>query len=202
MKRPLRVLFCVCLLVAVSSLSPVGAADNQKTPTSQYSLGDQTFSINAGLFVPLFLLPTGTVFLASNPPHLSLGGAGYLSWAVYVTPEVRLGLDFVGGTFSFSPNGNALLMLPFLAKVSYSFTTYPFEIPISLGVGMNVVKYTDLTTIDLLVKPGASLFWIYNSSWSFGVNLGYWFDMQFAPDPAQSRIGSFLDISLGAFYHY
>ncbi len=179
MKRPLFVLLCSCLLAVVWSVVPAAAADNPISGTvSQYSLGDQTLSINVGLFVPLFLLPTGTVLLASSPPHLSLGGDGYLSWAAYVTPHIRLGLD-VAGTFTFDPNNNALLMLPFLAKISYSFMAYPFEIPVSLGVGMNVIKYTDLSTIDLLVKPGVALYWIYDSSWSFGLNVGYWFDMQF-----------------------
>jgi len=197
-KRLSSLILCSCLFAAVCSVAPAAAAGNP-APASQYSLGDQTLSINAGMFVPLFLLPTGTVLLASSPPHLSLGGDGYLSWAAYVTPQIRLGLD-VAGTFTFDPNSNALLMLPFLAKISYSFMAYPFEIPVSLGVGMNIIKYTDLSTIDLLVKPGVALYWIFDSSWSFGLNLGYWFDMQF--DPTNSRVGNFLDISLGALYHY
>ncbi|HET6485112.1 MAG TPA: hypothetical protein VFH83_01760 [Spirochaetia bacterium] len=201
MKRSSSVLLCSLLLAAVLSVAPLAAADNPPAQTSQYSLGDQTLTINAGLFVPLFLLPTWTPLVGSSPPHLSLGGDGYLSWAAYVTPHVRLGID-VAGTFSFDPNNNALLMLPFIAKVSYSFNAYPFEIPISLGVGMNVIKYTDLSTIDLLVKPGVALYWIYDSSWSFGLNLGYWFDVQFDTNPANSRVGNFLDISLGALYHY
>lgn len=174
-------------------------------PVSQYSLGDQTLSINLGLFVPLFLLPTGTWFLtpssAGGPAHLSLGGVGSFSWAAYLTPRIRVGAD-IGGTFTFSPNVNALLMLPILAKATYVFPLYPFEIPVSFAVGMNIIKYVDQTTIDLLFRPGASFFWIFNSSWSFGLNLNYWFDMQFSPDPTQSRIGNFLEVSLGALYHY
>jgi hypothetical protein len=183
---------------------PGFAANAPGGQPSQYSLGDQTLSINAGLFIPLFLLPTGTWLLAPSsskgPPHLSLGGVGSFSWAAYVGPQIRVGLD-IGGTFTFSPNVNALLMLPMLAKASYVFTLYPFEIPVSFAAGMNIIKYVDQTTIDLLLRPGASLYWIFNSSWSFGVNLNYWFDMQLA-DPANSRVANFLEFSLSALYHY
>jgi len=199
----------VALMIMTATLVTFGsskafAADAAGGP-SQYSLGDQTLSINAGLFVPLFLLPTGTWFLApsggNGPAHLSLGGVGSFSWAAYLSPQVRVGAD-IGGTFSFSPNSNALLMLPIVARGSYVFTVYPFEIPITLGVGMNIIKYVDQTTIDLLLRPGVSFYWIFSSSWSFGVNLNYWLDMQFAPDPSQSRTANFLEVSLGALYHY
>jgi hypothetical protein len=193
------------LVLFACALSNAFAAEAGAGPVSQYSLGDQTLSINAGLFVPLFLLPTGTWLLGPSsgdgPAHLSLGGVGSFSWAAYVSPRIRVGAD-IGGTFTFSPNANALLMLPILAKASYVFPFYPFELPVSFGVGMNIIKYVDQTTIDLLFRPGAALYWVFNSSWSFGLNLNYWFDMQFSPDPNMSRIANFLEVSLSALYHY
>jgi hypothetical protein len=167
-------------------------------PPSQYTLGDQTLMITAGVFLPLFLLPTGTALLAGSTPQLTVGGEAFLTWAAYVAPQIRLGAE-LGGAFSFDPNGNLLLMLPLIVKASYVFTFYPFELPVSLGVGMNILKYTDQYYVDLLLKPGASLFWIFNSSWAFGLNLNWWFDMQMS---SNSRIGNFLEISLSAIYHY
>ncbi len=201
MRRPYGALCTIALLAC--ALQPLYAADTPASAQqpSQYSLGDQTMSISAGLFVPLFLLPTGTWLLSGNPPQLSLGGAGSLAWAAYVSPQMRLGVEG-GGTFTFSPNGNTLFMLALLGKATYALTVYPFEIPLSFAVGMNVVKYVDQSTIDLLLRPGASLLWIYNSSWSFGLTLNYWFDMQFSADPTQSRAGNFLETSLTALYHY
>ncbi len=204
MKRP-SLSACVLIMIALLALglSPAFAAD--AAGPSQYSLGDQTLAINAGLFVPLFLLPTGTWLLAPSAPggpsHLSLGGVGSFAWAAYVTPQLRVGAE-VGGTFTFSPNLTALLMLPILAKASWSFTIYPFEIPVSFAAGMNIVKYVDQTTIDLLLRPGVAVYWIFNSSWSFGVNFNYWFDMQFAQNPSNSRTANFLEVSLSALYHY
>jgi hypothetical protein len=176
---------------------------------AQYNLGDQTMSINAGLFLPLFLmggsqvtwLLTNTTTGTGYSPHLSAGIVGSVSWAAYITPQIRVGAD-IAGNATWSPNGNTLLMLPFIAKASYIFSAYPFEFPLSLGVGMNIIKYVDDSTIDLLVRPGVGAYWVFNSSWSFGLNLNYWFDMQFATTAANSRQGNFLEVSLGALYHY
>jgi len=189
------------MLALALSCAPASAADNAGAVASQYSLGDQTLSINAGMFIPLFLLPTGTVLLEGNPPQLTIGAVGSLSWAAYITPQFRLGAD-IGGNFTLSPNSNILLMLPFVARAAYVFTFYPFEVPVSLGVGMNIVKYIDKSSLDLLLRPGASFYWIYNSSWSFGFNLLYWFDMQFNTDPTKTRYGNFLEFSLSALYHF
>jgi hypothetical protein len=54
------------------------------------------------------------------------------------------------------------------------------------------------------VKPGTGLFWSYNSSWSFGVNLNYWWDMQFTKGTLSGGFvaGNFMEISLCALYHY
>ncbi len=200
MKRPCSLVCAIVVLFACAAAPLFAAGDSGNTP-SQYTLGDQTMSINAGLFIPLFLLPTGTVLLAGSPPQLSLGGVGSLSWAAYVAPQIRIGAE-IGGSFCFSPNMNALLMLPVIAKASYVFTVYPFEIPVTLGVGMNIISYVDQHYFDLLIKPGAALYYIFNSSWSFGLNVNYWIDMQFSSAPGMSRTGNFLETSLSALYHY
>jgi hypothetical protein len=189
------------LLVLACAAAPVFAADEEAPSASQYALGDQTMSINAGLFLPLFLLPSGTILLQGRPPHLTPGVVGSLSWAAYVTPDIRVGVD-IAGNFTLSPNANVLLMLPLVAKASYVFTFYPFELPLTMGIGANLVKYVDKSSLDLLLRPGASFYWIYNASWSFGVNLQYWFDMQFNTNPALTRYGNFLEFSLSALYHF
>jgi len=198
--RRIRIALLVLAALAAAA-SPAVAADAGSATGSQYSLGDQTMSINAGLFLPLFLLPTGKVLITGNPPQLTAGAVGSLSWAAYITPEIRLGAD-LAGNFTLSPNSNILLMLPLVLKMSYIFSFYPFELPLTMGVGANLVKYTTMSTIDLLLRPGASLYWIYNSSWSFGLNVNYWFDMQFNTTASDTRYGNFLEFSLSALYHF
>ena len=201
-KRFLSILIAAVLITSV--LAPLAAQDEQDTqgkpkePPPQYTLGDQTLSINAGLFVPLFFL---TYQFAAAPTHLTVGGAGSLNWMAYVNSWLRVGIE-VGGMFALSPNGNTLLSLPITAKASYVLSAYPFEIPFSLGVGMNVVKYIDTSMVDLILKPGVSGLWAYNASWSFGLNATYWWSMQFSKTVDQGRIGNFLELSLCALYHY
>ena len=198
---PVPRLVVLAVLAFAVAAGPALADDAAAPAVSQYSLGDQTMSINAGLFLPLFLLPSGVVLITGSPPQLTAGVVGSLSWAAYVTPDIRLGAD-VGGNFTLSPNSNVLLMLPLVVKISYVFSFYPFEVPVTMGVGANLVKYTTLSTIDLLLRPGAAFYWIYNSSWSFGMNVNYWFDMQFNTTASNTRYGNFLEFSLSALYHF
>jgi hypothetical protein len=198
-KTPRWSVVAAVLFLAALPLTAQDAPETDPAPSaSVYALGDQALVISLGPFIPLF-------FLASNgdtaPTQLTLGGTGSISWMAYLSGAVRVGAE-IGGMFAFSPNGNVLLALPILARAQYVLTFYPFEVPLSLGVGMNIVKYQDLATIDLLIKPGVSGLWIYDSKWSFGLNLAWWWDMQFATDPAQSRVGNFLEVSLTALYHY
>ncbi len=196
-------LLAACLPLAAADAPAPGAPSATPSPTvpaapTQYALGDQVLSISAGPLFPLFFLP----WRATDPwTHLTVGGTGSFSWAAYVTGNIRVGVE-VGGMFAFSPNMNTLLELPILAKGQYVFTPYPFEVPVGLGVGMNIVKYQDNLTIDLLLKPTASMLWVYDSKWSFGLNVDWWWDMQFASSAGDSRIGNFLATTLCALYHY
>jgi len=202
-KTPRWAVFAAALIIAALPLAAQDAPEAEPEPdavpaASAYALGDQVLSISLGPFIPLFFLANdGT----TSDTNLTLGGTGSISWMAYLTPAIRIGAE-IGGMFAFSPNMNTLLALPILARAQYVLTFYPFEVPLSLGLGMNIVKYQDLATIDLLIKPGVSGLWIYDSKWSFGLNLAWWFDMQFAADPAQSRIGNFLEVSFSALYHY
>ena len=195
---------CAAILaLLLLSAFPAAAQETPEEETgivaSAYGLGDQVLSISLGPFIPLFYTPN----VGSEGTNLTVGGTGSIAWAAYVTGAIRVGAE-IGGVFAFSrPNLNTLLMLPILAQAEYVMTFYPFEVPISLGLGMNIVKYGELKNIDLLIKPGASVLWIYDSKWSFGLNLAWWCDLQFYPsDPTQNRVGNFLEISLSALYHY
>jgi hypothetical protein len=194
----LAAMLAVFLFCALPAVAQKQTAENEPTG-SAYGLGDQVFSISFGPFIPLFYLPN----IGSEGTNLTLGGTASIAWSAYVTGSIRVGAE-VGGVFDFSrPNLNTLLMLPILVRAQYVMTFYPFEVPLSLGMGMNIVKYGEQKNIDLLIKPGASLMWIYDSKWSFGLNVAWWFDMQFYPnDPSQSRTGNFLEVSLSALYHF
>jgi len=184
--------FCGGLAVAQEPAAPATAGP------PQYSLGDQTFSPTLGLLVPLFFMSWQPAAYATN---LSPGAVLSLQIQPYLTPNIRLGGE-LALLSAFSPNANWLLEASLTAKISYVISLYPFEIPLSLGAGVNWVKYLSDSALDPLLKPSVSLFWIYNSSWSYGLNFTYWWDMQFSATPSESRVGNFLEISLSALYHY
>jgi hypothetical protein len=195
-----KLLIAVACGVALSAviLPAFGEDAKQETAAPLYSPGDQAISIQLGLFWPLFFLPFEPI---AAPANLTLGGGGSLQWGAYVTDSITVSGE-LGGTFSFSRNLKMVLMLPILAKVEKIFTFYPFELPISLAAGVNFVKYQEFWAVDLMVKPGVSLFWIYNSSWSFGINLEYWVNTQFSGMEGQSRVGNFLNVFLSALYRF
>jgi hypothetical protein len=163
-----------------------------------YAPGDQAISIQLGMFLPLFNM---TFDLAPKATNLTIGGGGALQWGAYLTESITLSGE-VGGVFAFSPNMNILLELPMLAKAEKIFTFYPFEIPVSLAAGVSFVKYEDLWAVDIVVKPGAGFFWIYDSTWSFGVNAEYWVNTQISGTAGDSRVGNFLKVFLSALYRF
>lgn len=172
-------------------------------PVPTYTLGDQTLSINGGLFLPLFFQSLDFTIRGTN---LWPGGVGSLVWKSYLNNNFTIGVE-IGGMFAFSsPNfPNLLLMLPITAQGAYILRAYPFEFPIYLGMGLDIVRYLELTHFDFIMKPGFSAFWIYDSSWSFGLNVVYWWVLQpiFQENyQDRTRLGNFLEISLSALYHF
>lgn len=196
-------------ILIMTFMLPVYSQDSEpEAPALQkidlYNLGDQSFSINAGLFFPLFFLdltpPSGTS--AAAVTNLTLGGTGSLIYEAYLNNNIKIGAE-VGGMFAYSPNMNPFFMVPITARFGYEFHFGQFSMPIYLGTGINIITYQDYTDVQFLLKPGISLYWNYTSSWSFGGNLVYWFAPEvITADPDQDRIGNFLDFTLSAQYHF
>ncbi len=168
-----------------------------------YSLGDQTITINAGIFIPLFYQdPTPDNGSAYSSTNSSVGGSGSLAYDAFLTSNIKVGLE-VGGMFAMSINDNPYFMFPITAKFTYEFHFGQFSLPLYLGTGVNIITYGDDTNVQFLLKPGVSFYWNFNSSWSFGANLVYWWAPEVIPaDHSYDRIGNFLDFTLSAQYHF
>lgn len=192
------------LLVFVLLILPLPAAfcQDQGKPAQVniYSLGQQTIAISAGLFIPLFFQSFSGHY--SNTTNLSLGGTASLMWGIHLDNHWLVGLD-IAGMFSQSVQKNFLWQVPICARGSYSFHVFPFEIPLYLDVGMDIVKYREQSHINFILKPGVSTLWKYNLSWGFGLNAVYWWVLQpWKPDPGLGRMGNFLDITATAQYAF
>ena len=168
-----------------------------------YDLGDQIFTIRAGLFLPLYFMTTDFEVSSTN---LSIGGVGALEWSAFINNRITLGGE-LSGMFAFSPNERVLYMIPLTFKVAYYFRKYPFEFPVFCGAGVSFNTIGDSFHADFILKPGASVLWNFNHEWAFGLNAVYWWIPQVYSGggrvPAShTMFGNFLETTLSAMFRF
>lgn len=182
-------------------------AENPEKYKIEYnSMGDQAFSINAGLFIPLFINNPSLSWGDSdafNSTNLSVGGQGSLYYGAYINNHIQLGME-VGAIFASSPNKHNFYMIPITARVSYEFQYLNnlISVPVYMGVGMNMTSYLDSFNVEMIFKPGVGAYWNYSSNWSFGINTVYWWVPQLYRNGTYNRIGNFMNVSLSAVYNF
>ena len=92
-----KIISIVLLVLFVSVLS--FGEDVQEQFLEPYSQGSQTFSINLGLLVPLFIYFPHQGGYVPFGEQLSLGGSGSLEWAAFLNNRWSLGVG-LAGTFA------------------------------------------------------------------------------------------------------
>ena len=172
--------------------------------TNSRPLGDKSFAITAGIYIPLFTVllhdwPGGRYDAGIYPPKLSAGGS------VYLSSNLKLGLQ-LAGAFSADINRNFLYVVPVTIKGSWEFHPGPrFSIPLHLAAGVSMTTWkTDNFRVDMILRPGFGFYFDWSLEWSFGIDFTYWFIPQtggLAKEHERS-IGNFMDISLTAEYHF
>jgi hypothetical protein len=168
-----------------------------------YDIGDNMFTIKAGLFFPLFFMSPEFNTASTN---LSLGGVGSLEWGTFISNNISLGVEF-GGMFAFSPNDRIFYMLPLTLKGAYYFRIYPFEFLLHTGAGISFNTVGDAFHIDIILKPGITALWNFNEEWAFGLNFIYWWVPQLYTGGGDvpkehTRFGNFLETSLSALFRF
>ena len=199
----LKKLTFFCLIFAILIINMNAQDDEYEASDSMYDLGDQVFTIRAGLFLPLFFMSADYSFYSTN---LSLGGIGALEWSAFINSKITLGGE-LSGMFAFSPNDRVLYMIPLTFKAAYYFRKYPFEFPIYCGAGINLSTIGDSFHADFILKPGASVFWNFNQEWSFGFNAVYWWVPQIYSgsglvSASHTKFGNFLETTLSAMFRF
>ena len=177
--------------------------DDYDTYEETFSLGDQMFFINGGVFIPLFFFDRSADVMDTN---LTLGGTGSLSWQVFLSNHISIGAE-LGGMFALSPNKRVLYMIPLTVKATYWLRFYPFEIPISLGLGGNLSILEEAAHIDFIAKPSLGFYWNFNEEWAFGANAAYWFVPQMYSgsgkvSSSHSMFGNFMDVTLSVLFRF
>jgi len=182
----------------------VSAQDTTEQFLEPYSRGSQTFSINAGLLIPLFII------FQDQTPHyvpfgsqLSLGGSGSLEWAAFLNNRWSLGVG-LAGTFSSTPQKNSYSFIPITANLTYNFLFSSFEVPLIAGAGLAVSKIDTQVYFGSIAKIGTGFFWNMDAQWSFGLKTQYWIipEIYFGNQSNKTAYGNFLDLNLSAKFHF
>lgn len=211
-----RVSYLLIIMLLALNFAPLGAQEidppddplRLQSRINQRSLGDQSFAIALGTIIPLF-----TVLLSDIPDigkssgvhstQLTVGGVGSLTYSVYASPNIKIGLQ-LAGTFAWDINRNSLYMIPITVKGSWEF--HPFHrltIPVHVAMGINMTSWKEEFTADFIVKPGFGAYFDWSTEWSFGGDITYWFVPQLsAKDKRYNSLGNFMDINLAAEYHF
>jgi hypothetical protein len=179
-----------------SEVPPIESDWNVYMP-DLYARGDKTFVISLGILIPTVFTGYG---LHGDPHNINLGGMGSLAFNYFLGSHLFVGGE-LGGMFASTLGENMLFMVPFGFRVGYQFLLGRFEFPLSILIGAVPTKYLDQDYLGLIIKPGASGFFRFNSDWSFGLNANWWMVPQW-PKDGENVLGNFLEITLSARYHF
>ena len=197
MKNTFYIAYFFVLFFLLCSLS--FGAEESVVALPGHELGDQMFSIRAGILLPLFWQDLGGNEIL--PANSSIGAAGALQWNFYLTGSLRLGID-IGLAFGVDINSNLYNMIPISFRTTYIFSISRFEFPVSLCVGMNILNHLENYDIGLIIRPEAGMFYRYDANFSFGLNIGYWWTLEFPVKDDPATAGNFLDITPALLYHF
>jgi hypothetical protein len=206
LRRETQIIFLSGLLLLLSAQTVLMAqdtAEKAKVPVIQYrNKGDMIGAINLGVFFPLYFEDFSSGTSEFNETNMSMGGLFVVSYDVYINGFLRLGLQVIP-SFSYSPNEQLLYMIPVLARFTYEWQPVKeFSIPLSLGAGVSFNTYGEDFHLDYIVKPTIGLYWNMDIEFSFGVDVSYWWMPQLYDNADYNRIAHFVEISIGAQYHF
>lgn len=192
------------LLLLLSSFTLQAEEVKDNISVDYHVKGDQIFSIDLGLFIPLFYMDFSTEnsnhdFLSDT--QLGLGGSGFISFSSYLNNNVTLGAEF-GGVFAYSPNGNLFSMIPLTVKGGYElYLNHRFSIPFTLGAGISFNSYLENFRVDPIIMPGIGLNWYYNSNLAIGLKANYWIVPEIYKEADYNLIGNFSEVRLSVQYN-
>ena len=164
------------MLLALSVL--LGASANP-----YYDAGSQMFTINVGPTVPFFTYngannkayfwPGINPAPPADPVNTNtlVGGIGSISYQVFLSPYWALGGE-LGYQFDFSRSGDVSTNVPITAKLTYVPVQGDFDIPISLGLGMDYISYDSYSKISFGLTFEVGFRYYFTESWGDGINTG------------------------------
>lgn len=179
-----------------------------------YDTGSQNFTISIGTNVPL----TNSVYLNDNDTwelvtglgpgkgekstNFTFGGYGSIDYEVFIHPLISVGGE-LGYQFNFVADGKVFTMVPFLARVTFIPLQGSFEIPISIGAGMNYLSYNSNSHLSLYATLNLGCRYFFNESWGLGLNSGINLSYELYPDNEHMNgLMTYIPINLTITYRH
>lgn len=163
--------------------------------------GSQIIALNIGMGIPLFILPEDPLATESRP--LGLGASFSLSYQYFVANRFTIGGSLTGA-FSGTVGGRTLFVAPIAFKMGYWWGRKTLEYNVGLDLGMSFLRLSGNGMITPFAKLGGGLFASVSESWSLGGQVYWWFipEIHTGSYSDLTRYGNFLEISVGALYHF
>lgn len=142
-----------------------------------YEMGDQIFTLTLG---PHFHLGTGFPGGAPTPNNKNgLGGSGSIAWESFLAKNQSIGVQ-LAYMFSRSKDGEFINSVPLVARYNWYVASGSFDLPLSVGLGINVLSKGDQVFVGPIMKLGAGFLFDLDEHWELGLTLDYWFIPEFA----------------------
>ncbi len=149
-----------------------------------YDTGSQLFSISAGPTIPFFYYNPGSDYpltfgfgSGAGQTHHTVGGYGSISYQVFLNEYFAIGGE-LGYQFDFARSSDVYTSVPILVKMSYVPVQGDFEVPISLGIGLDYISISDYSSINLGITFEIGMRYFFTNEWGVGITAGF----QFVPE--------------------
>ncbi len=183
--------------------------------TAYYDVGSQNFTISIGTNVPLLAssyssTDSGDTTLVTgigpgsggNSTNFTMGGYGSIDYEVFLHPLFSVGGE-LGYQFNFVADGKIFTQVPFMFKATYMPLQGTFELPISLGLGMNYLSYNDNAHLALLATFNVGGRYFFNESWGLGLTSGITYSAElYLEEPKMNGQLTFVPINVTITYRH
>lgn len=170
-----------------------------------YDTGSQIFTINAGPVLPTSLTGLGNGDdTISGFERQSVGGYGSICYQVFANPYFALGGE-LGYLFNFVISDEVFTSVPIQFKVTAFPVQGNFELPISLGVGLNYISYNESSKLTVSAQFDIGARYYFSDEWGVGLHVGLQVipEFYFGDEKANSNfLATYLPITLSVAYRH
>lgn len=198
MKRllPLFLLLALCSFGLTAQNADTGSIEGIEPLYTTNQMGDKYIKISVSPTFPLGF------FNQKNEISMYVGGLFGLGFHIFLTDNFSVGGD-AGFGFNITIGSNVFNYIPIIATATWQFQYKQWEFPLTAGIGFAWELYNGyLYWPGLILEAQAGAQYRIDSNWAAGGELTYMFMPQFNQDPAKTKAGHFIDVTLLARYYF